>query len=138
MDTWESPNFSLAPSRLWFIAFLFCLRIRLSIETLGSSLDLTVAALRALGFRAYEAQRAARFFRDYDEESVRALAPYAKNEKELISQARERIQTLEQLMEAERSQVRYSDTGWNLSNFKRRAKDRQLERRSRDSGKPRA
>ena len=81
-------------------------------ETLGSSLDLTVAALRALGFRAYEAQRAARFFRDYDEESVRALAPYAKNEKELISQARERIQTLEQLMEAERSQVRYSDTGW--------------------------
>jgi monovalent cation:proton antiporter-2 (CPA2) family protein len=81
-------------------------------ETLGSSLDLTVAALRALGFRAYEAQRAARFFRDYDEESVRALAPYAKNEKELVSQARERIQTLEQLMEAERSQVRYSDTGW--------------------------
>jgi len=81
-------------------------------ETLGSSLDLSVAALRALGFRAYEAQRAARFFRDYDEESVRALAPYAKNEKELISQARERIQTLEQLMEAERSQVRYSDTGW--------------------------
>jgi monovalent cation:proton antiporter-2 (CPA2) family protein len=81
-------------------------------ETLGSSLDLSVAALRALGFRAYEAQRAARFFRDYDEQSVRALAPYAKNQKELISQARERIQTLEQLMEAERSQVRYSDTGW--------------------------
>jgi glutathione-regulated potassium-efflux system protein KefB len=81
-------------------------------ETLGSSLDLSVAALRALGFRAYEAQRAARFFRDYDEQSVRALAPYAKNQKELISQARERIQTLEQLMEAERSRVRYSDTGW--------------------------
>jgi monovalent cation:proton antiporter-2 (CPA2) family protein len=81
-------------------------------ETLGSSLDLSVAALRALGFRAYEAQRAARFFRDYDEQSVRALAPYAKNQKELISQARERIQTLEQLMEAERTQVRYSDTGW--------------------------
>jgi CPA2 family monovalent cation:H+ antiporter-2 len=81
-------------------------------ETLGSSLDLSVAALRALGFRAYEAQRAARFFRDYDEQSVRTLAPYAKNQKELISQARERIQTLEQLMEAERSRVRYSDTGW--------------------------
>src|SRR5260221_1393107 len=81
-------------------------------ETLGSSLDLSVAALRALGFRAYEAQRAARFFRDYDEQSVRALAPYAKNQKELISQARERIQTLEQLMKVERSQVRYSDTGW--------------------------
>jgi monovalent cation:proton antiporter-2 (CPA2) family protein len=81
-------------------------------ETLGSALDLTVAALRALGFRAYEAQRAARFFRDYDEQSVRDLAPYAKNEKELISQARARIQTLEQLMENERARVRDPDTGW--------------------------
>jgi monovalent cation:proton antiporter-2 (CPA2) family protein len=81
-------------------------------ETLGSALDLSVAALRALGFRAYDAQRAARFFRDYDEQSVRALAPYAKNEKELISLARERIQTLDQLMETERSRVHHSDAGW--------------------------
>jgi monovalent cation:proton antiporter-2 (CPA2) family protein len=81
-------------------------------ETLGSALDLSVAALRALGFRAYEAQRTARFFRDYDEQSVRALAPYAKNEKELISQTRERIQTLDQLMETERSLVRQPDSGW--------------------------
>ena len=81
-------------------------------ETLGSSLDLSVAALRALGFRAYEAQRAARFFRDYDEQSVRALAQYAKNEKELIFQAREQIQTLDQLMETERTQVHQPDSGW--------------------------
>jgi glutathione-regulated potassium-efflux system protein KefB len=81
-------------------------------ETLGSALDLSVAALRALGFRAYEAQRTARFFRDYDEQSVRALAPYAKNEKELISQTRERIQTLDQLMETERSLVHQPDSGW--------------------------
>jgi monovalent cation:proton antiporter-2 (CPA2) family protein len=81
-------------------------------ETLGSALDLSVAALRALGFRAYESHRAARFFRDYDEQSVRELAPHAKNEKELISLARERIQTLDQLMEVERSQVRPSDPGW--------------------------
>jgi len=81
-------------------------------ETLGSSLELTVAALRLLGFRAYEAQRTVRFFREYDEQSVRALAPYAKNEKELISQARERIQSLDQLMENERSRVHQPDTGW--------------------------
>jgi len=81
-------------------------------ETLGSALDLSVSALRTLGFPAYEAQRAARFFREYDEQSVRDLAPYAKNEKELISQARERIQTLDQLMEIERSQVHQPDTGW--------------------------
>src|SRR3984893_6093617 len=81
-------------------------------ETLGSALDLSVAALRALGFRAYEAQRAARFFREYDEQSVRALAPYAKNDKELISRVRERNQALDQLMESERSTVHQPDTGW--------------------------
>ena len=81
-------------------------------ETLGSALDLSVAALRALGFPAYEAQRAARFFREYDEQSVRALAPYAKNDKELISRVRERNQALDQLMESERSTVHQPDTGW--------------------------
>ena len=40
-------------------------------ETLGSSLDLSVNALRLLGFRAYEAQRAAKAFRDYDEQTVK-------------------------------------------------------------------
>ena len=41
-------------------------------ETLGSSLDLSVAALRMLGFRAYEAQRVAKSFAYYDEKTVRS------------------------------------------------------------------
>ena len=48
-------------------------------ETLGSSLDLSVAALRMLGFRAYEAHRAAKAFRDYDEQTVRELAPFSED-----------------------------------------------------------
>jgi monovalent cation:proton antiporter-2 (CPA2) family protein len=81
-------------------------------ETLGSSLDLSVAALRLLGFRAYEATRAAISFREYDEQSVRELAQYAGDRSQFIAKAREEIRSLEQLFEAERRRVRHSDTGW--------------------------
>ena len=81
-------------------------------ETLGSSLDLSVAALRMLGFRAYEAQRAARSFRDYDEQTVKELAQYTEDESQYIAIARERIRNLDDLFRAERLRVRHSDTGW--------------------------
>jgi voltage-gated potassium channel Kch len=48
-------------------------------ETLDSSLDLSVQALRLLGFGAYRAHRAARTFKAYDEESVRHLAAINHN-----------------------------------------------------------
>lgn len=81
-------------------------------ETLGSSLDLSVAALRMLGFRAYEAQRAAKAFRDYDEQTVRELAPYSEDESKLIAEAKARIRSMEELFETERHQTRQSDVGW--------------------------
>jgi len=43
-------------------------------ETLGSALDLSVEALRFLGFRAHAAQRAAQLFRQHDEATLRELA----------------------------------------------------------------
>jgi monovalent cation:proton antiporter-2 (CPA2) family protein len=81
-------------------------------ETLGSSLDLSVEALRMLGFRAYEAQRAAKAFRIYDEQTVRELAPYSEDPSKLIAQAKERIRTMEELFEMERHRTRQSDVGW--------------------------
>jgi monovalent cation:proton antiporter-2 (CPA2) family protein len=81
-------------------------------ETLGSSLDLSVAALRMLGFRAYEAQRAAKAFRDYDEQTVRELAQYSEDESQYIAKARERIRSLEEIFEMERHRTRPSDAGW--------------------------
>jgi monovalent cation:proton antiporter-2 (CPA2) family protein len=81
-------------------------------ETLGSSLDLSVAALRMLGFRAYEAQRAAKAFRDYDEQTVRELAPYSEDQSKLIAQAKERIRSMDELFEMERHRIRQPDVGW--------------------------
>jgi monovalent cation:proton antiporter-2 (CPA2) family protein len=85
-------------------------------ETLGSSLDLSVAALRMLGFRAYEAHRAAKAFRDYDEQTVRELAQFSGNQSELIAQAKERIRSMEELFELERRRTRQSDAGWDRPN----------------------
>src|ERR1700722_6894318 len=85
-------------------------------ETLGSSLDLSVAALRILGFRAYEAQRVAKAFRDYDEKTVRELAKYSGNKSKMIAEAKERIRSLEEIFQAERHSARTSDAGWERPN----------------------
>jgi monovalent cation:proton antiporter-2 (CPA2) family protein len=81
-------------------------------ETLGSSLDLSVAALRMLGFRAYEAQRSAKAFRDYDEQTVRELAQYSEDESQLIAQAKQRIRSLDEIFQTERHRAPPSDAGW--------------------------
>ncbi len=81
-------------------------------ETLGSSLDLSVAALRMLGFRAYEAQRVAKAFRDYDEQTVKELAQYSEDESKYIAKSRERILSLEEIFEMERHRTRQPDIGW--------------------------
>jgi monovalent cation:proton antiporter-2 (CPA2) family protein len=81
-------------------------------ETLGSSLDLSVAALRILGVRAYEAHRVAKAFRDYDEQTVRDLAQYSEDESQLLAQAKERIRSLNELFEKERHRTRQPDAGW--------------------------
>ena len=81
-------------------------------ETLGSSLDLSIAALRTLGFRAYEAQRSAKAFRDYDEQTVRELAQYSEDESQLIAQAKQRIRSLNEIFQTERHRPPPSDAGW--------------------------
>jgi voltage-gated potassium channel Kch len=83
-------------------------------ETLESSLEMSVQALRVLGFGAYRAYRAAHTFKEYDEETVRILAEYyGTDEKDFIGQIRKRVQTLDDLFESERiAATRPVDTGW--------------------------
>ena len=83
-------------------------------ETLESSLELGVKALRVLGFGAYRAHRAAHRFKEYDEETVRILSQYfGTDEKDFLGQVRKRVQTLDELFETERSgPIRPEDAGW--------------------------
>jgi voltage-gated potassium channel Kch len=83
-------------------------------ETLESSLELSVQALRVLGFGAYRAYRAAHRFKEYDEETVQILSQYfGTDEKDFLGQVRKRVQTLDELFETERTgSVRPEDAGW--------------------------
>jgi monovalent cation:proton antiporter-2 (CPA2) family protein len=83
-------------------------------ETLESSLQMSVQAMQVLGFRAYQAHRAAHKFKEYDEETVRLLAEYyGTDEKDFIGRVRKRVQTLDELFEAEGTgAVNPVDFGW--------------------------
>ncbi len=71
---------------------------RMSLDT---SLQMGVDALRMLGFRAYQAQRAARTFRKHDEQSIRELAAMRHDRPTYINVARNRIANLEQLLQSD-------------------------------------
>jgi voltage-gated potassium channel Kch len=90
-------------------------------ETVDTSLRLGVDALCVLGYRKYQALRAARKFRRYDEASVRELAGMRKDQKAYILRARELIRSLEELIRAEVEQGRRpeQDLAWDATSLRR-------------------
>jgi voltage-gated potassium channel Kch len=67
-------------------------------ETLGSALDLSVAALRELGMDERRAHRAAEIFRKHDEVSVREMAKLPDDDEAYVSVARKHIENLERAL----------------------------------------
>ncbi len=71
-------------------------------DTLGTSLDLSVDALRAMGMRGAQALRVVKVFRERDLEGVAELAKvYDGDRKVFISTARRHIQNLANLFKAD-------------------------------------
>lgn len=88
-------------------------------ETLDTSIRLGADALSFLGHRRYEAYRAAKTFRKHDEQYLRELAEMHHDQKLLISGARDRIQSLEQLMLRTReNEGRNKDLGWDTTTLR--------------------
>jgi monovalent cation:H+ antiporter-2, CPA2 family len=88
-------------------------------EALDSALRMGTDALRLLGFRAYQAQRAAHTFQRHDEESVRMLAHKVGDQRVYINATRRRINDLEQILQADladRGQNR--DSGWDAESLR--------------------
>lgn len=72
-------------------------------ETFGSSLEMGVDALEALGFEPAQVERSAQIFRQHDENGMRALAPLFDGDRQVYaSTARQHIQNLENLLRADR------------------------------------
>jgi len=70
-------------------------------ENLDSALRMGAETLRLLGLRGYQAHRLARGFRRHDEAMLRELLDHRHDHGEYLTQAREKIHDLEQLMRAE-------------------------------------
>jgi monovalent cation:proton antiporter-2 (CPA2) family protein len=88
-------------------------------ETLDTSLRLGVDALRLLGARSYQAHRAARTFRRHDEESVVELAQMRHDQSKYLSEAKQRIQSLEQILLDELHwQPDERDAGWDTDSLR--------------------
>jgi monovalent cation:proton antiporter-2 (CPA2) family protein len=88
-------------------------------ETLDTSLRTGVDALRLLGRRGHQAHRAARTFRRHDEESVRELGAMRHDRKAYFSAARERIQSLEELLLSEvEGSTEERDAGWDTDSLR--------------------
>ena len=87
-------------------------------ETLDTSLRAGVDALRALGFRAHQAHRAAMTFRQHDEHAVQELRHLRHDAGGYITEARRKIEDLEQLLLAElRDHPEHVDAGWDSAYF---------------------
>jgi monovalent cation:proton antiporter-2 (CPA2) family protein len=88
-------------------------------ESLDSSLRLGVEALRQLGFRSYQAHRAAARFREHDEESLRELAGLRDDRRAYVSRAREMIQDMEQMLREDRHEARRErDAAWDCESLR--------------------
>jgi voltage-gated potassium channel Kch len=88
-------------------------------ETLDTSLRLGVDALRLLGFRGYQAGRAARTFLRHDEESMRALAKSRGDRATYFSEARGRIEALERVLLADLADAGETrDLGWDAESLR--------------------
>jgi voltage-gated potassium channel Kch len=82
-------------------------------ETVDAALRLGTDALRALGFRGYQAGRAARTFLRHEEASLVELRRLRNDRASYLGAARQRIADLERLLLADlRDEGRERDSGW--------------------------
>ncbi|MDB5458502.1 MAG: potassium efflux system protein, partial [Caulobacteraceae bacterium] len=86
-------------------------------ETFESALSLGARALRALGFRAHRAHRAANLFRAHDLKSFAKLAPLAGQEERYVLAVRDAASTMERLLKADMDTLRPDtvDEAWDVT-----------------------
>lgn len=87
-------------------------------ETFDSSLRLGVQALRLLGRRAYQAERAARIFRRHDDEALDELRAVRDDRETYLGVARRRIADLERTLLADLTEKKETEAGWDWESLR--------------------
>jgi monovalent cation:H+ antiporter-2, CPA2 family len=86
-------------------------------ETIDTSVRLGVDAMTILGFRKYTAQRMARTFLKHDEDNLKRLASI-RNPEEYINTARQYIEELELVIQADGTGSSLFDAGWDAETLR--------------------
>ena len=82
-------------------------------ETFDSALDMGTEALKALGFRAFRAHRAAMVFKKHERQSTQQLYKLWEDKESYFALARERVDELEALLQDdERDFAEGQDHAW--------------------------
>ena len=94
-------------------------------DTFDSSLELGAKALQYLGFRPYQAARAARTFKHHDTEVLHELYQhYEQDEKQYLNEARRFSKELEELLQTEQNQsIHESDTAWDITSLREEVRE---------------
>jgi len=94
-------------------------------ETLDTSLQLGVDALRVLGMRGHQAHRAAQTFRKHDEAYLRELVTMRHDQPAYLSRAREMIAEIERVLDdnTHEEELVQMDASWDLAAQRSAQKD---------------
>jgi voltage-gated potassium channel Kch len=86
-------------------------------ETFESALAMGVRTLRALGFRAHRAHRAANLFRAHDLKAFDALAPLSGKEDNYVLAVRDAASTMDRLLKADMDTLKPDavDEAWDVT-----------------------
>jgi monovalent cation:proton antiporter-2 (CPA2) family protein len=96
-------------------------------ETLGTSMDMGADALHLLGFRAYQARRAADAFKKFNEISVRELAPHW-GKQNYFEMLRAKIVESETLIQGHSAIKDRVDAAWDNEALREEARTGELKR----------
>jgi len=82
-------------------------------ETFDSALAMGRKALSVMGFRAYQAQRAAQLFKHHDKKSLFALSEVIEDDKKYLTVAKQHANDLEKVLRSDdQANTELDDRGW--------------------------
>jgi Kef-type K+ transport system membrane component KefB len=85
-------------------------------ETFGSALEMGIETLKLLGVRSYKAHRAARIFKQHDEEVLLEMAHFEGDETALLARTRQSANDLAQLLQADSQDLIHDvDRAWDIT-----------------------
>jgi voltage-gated potassium channel Kch len=97
-------------------------------ESFGTAMDMGLQALRLMGLRGLQAQRAVQTFKEHNEKAFRELAAHFGDEKKYLSALKAKIGEADDLLKDSRAPARDVDHAWDNAELREAARAGYLKR----------